>query len=182
MKSYRTSVSQVGRHSKKASFRCPLEYARKSRTNPVSYIFKNRIMVKLLKLFLLCLTDVRCNQSPKKMNEPKLETVASEFLSSETSVSPSYTFGLPALRITRNSSLYKPFCCLTLRTELLCNVSREPAAIFPIHLTLLFHFLGTYGDALLHITPSTGALSRFPFWVLQSCLLPRVSFFYASVF
>lgn len=100
MKSYRTSVSQVGRHSKKASFRCPLEYARKSRTNPVSYTFKDRIMVKLLKLFLLCLTDVRCNQSPKKMNEPKLETVASEFLSSETSVSPSYTFGLPALRIT----------------------------------------------------------------------------------
>lgn len=106
MKSYRTSGSQVGRHSKKASFRCPLEYARKSRTNPVPYIFKDRIMVKLLRTLdmkesweTISTSSYRCNQSPKKMNEPKLETVASEFLSSETSVSPSHTSGLPALRI-----------------------------------------------------------------------------------
>lgn len=107
MKSYRTSTSQVGRHSKKASFRCPLEYARKSRTNPISYIFKDRIMVKLLRIFdlkesweTISTLSYRCNQRPKKMNEPKPESVVSEFLSSENSISPSYTFGVPALQIT----------------------------------------------------------------------------------
>lgn len=102
MKSYRTSTSQGGSHSKKTSFRCPLAYPRKRRTIPLFYLFKDieiRANSKILDLKgswetsqHLCLTD---EKKPKSKEDERLNqgwTVASGFWSRACSIPPSYTF------------------------------------------------------------------------------------------
>lgn len=149
-------------------------------------IFKDRIMVKLLRILdlkesweTISTLSYRCNQRPKKINEPKPESVASEFLSRENSISPSYTFGVGALQITNK---FLPLQAI-LRSR---TYGQNSYVTSSESLQLYFQYISPYystswGYMGIHysINRSTVQISFLSFRILSTT---KGKFFYVSIF